>query len=45
VEHYTLSGSWNAGTPLLLRWLDDNAQGPSPDQKLGIANVVIKTSP
>jgi hypothetical protein len=40
-----LGGTWNAGSNLTLRWFDDNAQGPSPDQKLGLDNVVIGTVP
>jgi hypothetical protein len=39
----TLSGTWANGGSLYLRWFDDNAQGPSPDQKIGLDNVVIGT--
>ncbi len=37
----SLAGSWGAGTQLLLRWVDDNATETSPDQILGLDNVVI----
>lgn len=40
-----LGSSWNAGTSLYLRWFDDNAQGPSPDQKIGLDNVVVTSVP
>jgi len=36
-----LTGSWSAGSTLTLAWLDDNAQGPSPDQLLGLDNVTV----
>jgi hypothetical protein len=38
-----LGGTWAAGANLTLLFFDDNAQGPSPDQKLGLDNVVIGT--
>lgn len=38
-----LGGAWNDGASLYLRFFDDNAQGPSPDQKIGLDNVVIST--
>ena len=41
----TLTGSWNANAVLLLRWVDDNAQSPSPDQKLGLDNLTVRTLP
>lgn len=41
----TLSSAWAAGSVLQLAWLDDNAQGPSPDQLLGLDNVVISQIP
>ena len=41
LSNYSLGGTWNAGANLYLRWFDDNAQGPSPDQKLGLDNLVI----
>src|SRR5262249_44498469 len=37
----SLASSWNAGSDLLLRWFDDNAQSPSPDQILGLDNVSV----
>lgn len=36
-----LDGNWNAGSPLLLRWVDDNAVATSPDQIIGLDNVNI----
>jgi len=41
----TLGSPWTAGSTMLLRWYDDNAQGPSPDQNLGLDNVVVSTVP
>lgn len=35
----TLASPWAAGATLLLRWFDDNAESPSPDQILGLDNV------
>jgi len=40
-----LTGSWGAGSTLTLAWLDDNAQGPSPDQLLGLDNVSVTAIP
>ncbi|HVT89678.1 MAG TPA: hypothetical protein VHD56_12550 [Tepidisphaeraceae bacterium] len=40
-----LSGTWNVGANLLLRWFDDNAQSPSPDQYLGLDNVSVVPEP
>jgi len=40
-----LNGSWNANAVLFLRWVDDNAQSPSPDQKLGLDNLTIRALP
>jgi predicted RNA binding protein YcfA (HicA-like mRNA interferase family) len=45
VANYTLSGTWSIGSTLNLRWFDDNAQGPSPDQRLGLDNIVINSVP
>ena len=45
VRNYKLSGTWSVGAPLRFRWFDDNAQSPSPDQRLGLDNVVIKGAP
>jgi hypothetical protein len=33
--------TWAPGSTLDLRWIDDNAQSPSPDQLLGLNNVDI----
>lgn len=38
---FSLASSLNAGSNILFRWVDDNAQSPSPDQLLGLDNVVI----
>jgi hypothetical protein len=40
-----LSGTWQPKATLILRWVDDNAQSPSPDQKLGLDNLTIATIP
>lgn len=37
----SLSGSWASGGTLLLRWFDDNAESPSPDQIIGLDNVTF----
>lgn len=37
----TLSPSWQDGTALLLRWVDDNAVQSSPDQVVGLDDVTI----
>lgn len=36
---FGLSGPWNPGSNLVLRWFDDNAIDPSPDEIIGIDNV------
>lgn len=41
----TLGGTWNNGADLYLRWFDDNAQGPSPDQKIGLDNLTVVPEP
>jgi|GEM_PF-927137 len=41
----SLSGAWAAGSTLTLAWIDDNAQGPSPDQLLGLDNVSVTAIP
>lgn len=41
----TLNGTWNVGANLMLRWFDDNAQSPSPDQIIGLDNVRIVPEP
>jgi hypothetical protein len=38
---FSLSGNWNAGSNLLLRWVDDNAIDPSPDEIFGLDNVRV----
>jgi hypothetical protein len=38
---FSLSGNWNVGSNLLLRWVDDNAIDPSPDEIIGIDNVRV----
>ena len=38
---FNLSSPWNVGSNLLLRWVDDNGDAPSPDQILGLNNVSI----
>lgn len=37
----SLGSPWAAGAQLLLRWIDDNAAETSPDQIVGLDNVVI----
>jgi hypothetical protein len=41
----SLSSAWSANGTLTLAWLDDNAQGPSPDQLLGLDNVTVIPEP
>jgi MYXO-CTERM domain-containing protein len=41
----TLGGLWTNGGNLTLRWLDDNAESPSPDQILGLDNVSVTQTP
>lgn len=38
---FNLDTPWTSGTPLLLRWVDDNATQTSPDQIIGLDNVTI----
>jgi hypothetical protein len=38
---FSLSGNWNVGSNLMLRWVDDNAIDPSPDEIVGLDNVTI----
>lgn len=42
---FGLSSSWNVGSNLLLRWVDDNAIDPSPDEIIGIDNVRVVPEP
>lgn len=44
-RNLSLASSWNPGTTLLLRWIDDNATQSSPDQIVGIDNVAITGAP
>lgn len=37
----SLAAPWTAGTPLLLRWIDDNADETTPDQIYGLDNVTL----
>jgi hypothetical protein len=37
----SLGATWNAGSQLRLRWVDDNAVQSSPDQIIGLDNVSI----
>jgi len=41
IADLTLSSPWAAGSTIKFWWFDDNAQGPSPDQLIGLDNVVI----
>jgi hypothetical protein len=41
----TLGADWQAGATMYLRWVDDNADQTSPDQILGLDNVVITPAP
>jgi hypothetical protein len=41
----TLNGTWATGSVLEFAWIDDNAQGPSPDQLLGLDNVSLTAIP
>jgi hypothetical protein len=42
---YTLSSTWNIGSSIYFRWVDDNAQETSPDQIIGLNNVSIVPTP
>jgi hypothetical protein len=37
-----LGGDWDTASTLLIRWVDDNAAQSSPDQILGLNNVVLR---
>jgi hypothetical protein len=41
---YTLPSTWNSGATAYLRFVDDNAAQTSPDQIIGLNNVVITAS-
>lgn len=41
----SLSGPLNAGANLILRWVDDNAIDPSPDQIIGLDNIRLGVVP
>lgn len=40
-----LDSSWNVGSTIYFRWVDDNAQQTSPDQIIGLNNVSIVPTP
>jgi hypothetical protein len=40
-----LASAWAAGATIGFAWLDDNGQAPSPDQEIGLNNVVIQAVP
>jgi hypothetical protein len=42
---FTLATPWLPGQSLLLRWVDDNAVETSPDQIIGLDNVLIRAVP
>ncbi len=41
----TLSSDWTNGSTIAFAWLDDNASAASPDQEIGLNNVVIAAAP
>jgi hypothetical protein len=41
----TLNSAWGQGSTLALAWFDDNAESPSPDQNIGLNNVVVAAVP
>lgn len=41
---FSLSSTWLNGATLLLRWVDDNAVTPSPDQIIGLDNVTLSSA-
>jgi hypothetical protein len=45
VTNIALASTWTNGSNLLFRWMDDNGQSPSPDQIIGIDNVVVTATP
>jgi hypothetical protein len=42
---FTFTGPWANGATLFLRWVDDNAIDPSPDQFIGLDNLAISPIP
>jgi hypothetical protein len=42
---FSLGGAWVPGSTLRLRWIDDNADQTSPDQIIGLNNLVIVPAP
>lgn len=40
----TLNSAWAAGSTIAFAWLDDNGYSPSPDQEIGLNNVVISAA-
>jgi hypothetical protein len=45
VTTVTLGSAWANGANLSLRWFDDNAESPSPDQILGLDNLTMSNTP
>jgi hypothetical protein len=45
VTDYALNGTWAPGSEIRFRWFDDNAQGPSPDQLIGLDNLTLTPEP
>ena len=41
----SLASAWAAGATIDFAWLDDNGEAPSPDQEIGLNNVVISAVP
>jgi hypothetical protein len=39
-----LNSAWTAGSTISFAWLDDNGYSPSPDQEIGLNNVVISVA-
>jgi len=42
---FAAAQSWAPGSNLFLRWIDDNAIDPSPDQIFGLDNVTLSIAP
>ena len=42
---FAFGSTWNPGSNLFLRWIDDNAVDPSPDEIIGIDNVHVAGVP
>jgi hypothetical protein len=41
----TLDSAWASGSTIAFAWFDDNASASSPDQEIGLNNVVIAATP